>query len=127
MPSSWLTKLVLALAFSVLPLQAIAETIQIFLCHSPSAATEMVGERHLHSESGHDHGDAGQTAHGWHGDAYDDSAAGHGDHFCCDAFATALPLFAKRLAQQKFSSIAVAIEVRHDSTFLKLPQRPPLA
>ena len=127
MVSSWLTKLVLALAFTVLPLQALAETIQVFLCHPPSAATEMAGERHAHSEAGHDHGDASHTAHGWHADAHDDSAGGHGDHFCCDAAATALPLFAKQLTQQKFSSIAAAVEVQHDSTFLKLPQRPPLA
>jgi hypothetical protein len=125
MPSSWLTKLVLALAFSVLPLQAIAETIQIFLCHSPSAATEMAGEPHAHPQSGHDHGDASQRAH--RSDASDDSGGGHGDHFCCDAVATALPLSAKALTQQNFSSIVAAFEVRHDSAFLKLPQRPPLA
>ena len=127
MSSTWLTKLVLALAFTVLPLQALAETIQVFLCHSPSAATQTEGERHAHSQSGHDHGDASQTAHASHADAHDDSAVGHGDHFCCDAAATALPLFANRLTQEKFSSIAPAVEVRHYSAFLELFQRPPLA
>ena len=127
MSFTWLTKLVLALAFTVLPLQALAETIQVFLCHSPSAATQTAGERHAHSQSGHDHGDASQTAHGSDADAYNDSAGGHDDHFCCDAAATALPLFATRLTQENFSSIAPAVEVQHHSAFLELFQRPPLA
>src|SRR5687768_11419343 len=124
MSSFWVTKLVLALAFAVLPLQALAETIQVFLCHSPSAATQMTAERHANSQSGHEHGDATQTTHGSHADTYDDSVGGHSDHFCCDTAATALPLFANRFTQENFSSIAPALEVRHDSTFLKLLQRP---
>ena len=130
MSFTWLTKLVLALAFSVLPLQALAETIQVFLCHSPSSATQTAGEQHAHPHSGHDdHGAASQTttAHASHAGTHDDSAGGHGDHFCCDAAATALPLFSTRLTQENFSSIAPAVEVQHHSTFLELLQRPPLA
>jgi hypothetical protein len=130
MPSSWLTKLVLALAFSVLPLQALAETIQVLLCHSQSAAVEVAGDRQAHGQNAHDHGeghaDPSQTTDGWHANAYDDFASGHGDHFCCDAAATALPLFSKQLKQENFASILPAIEVRRDSIFLELLQRPPL-
>jgi hypothetical protein len=133
MSSRWLTKLVLAIAIAVLPLQALAETVRVFLCHLDVATAEMAVETDSQEKAAdHHHGTAshahhGHGHHGGHAGASDDSAGNPGDHFCCDAATAALPLPAKLLPPSYSPSVVVTAETPHHSAFLKLPQRPPLA
>jgi hypothetical protein len=127
---SWVNRLVLALALAVLPLQGFAQTIQVLLCHPQNAASTHSAGILGHAE--HDHGaEAPHAQHAVHEDMShqdkaDPSGSAHGSHFCCDlAAAAAMPAFVTFLADYRCSQIATAATSRC-STYLELPQRPPL-
>jgi len=143
---SWLVRLVLALAFAVLPLQGLAETTRMLLCEpqSPGTAGAREGQGHdgasAHVHAGAHHGhDVAHADHGAgpraggdvspsHHAAMPDeaSAEGHAGHYCCDVVVAGLTGSAPGVGQFDFPALEAAREISRASIFLEYPQRPPL-
>jgi hypothetical protein len=141
---AWLNKLVLVLAAALLPLQALAETVQVFLCQPQMAANGSVepglhgpsghhgSSGHAHDGPAHDHGRAGGGEAGVHShsspsQASDESPAdGHAGHFCCDLVVAGLPSSSVTVVGSPFPALEPTRDIFHYLTFLELPQRPPL-
>jgi hypothetical protein len=129
MVPSWITKVVLAVAFAVMPLQGFAQTLAMLICLPQMAAHGHEAGQTSHSDGSagaahsHDHGGSAQH-HASHDDA---GSVNHSDHFCCNVVAPGLPAVAQLLSVPEFSSPVPAPGRLHYTTFLKLPQRPPLA
>ena len=127
MQRSWLLKLVLAAALAVLPFQGIAQTVMSLVCHPQ-------GEEHTIQHSGqHAHG-GGSGAHGHahastHSPVSDDGTTGngHADHFCCHVVVSGLTSWLSPSAEPGYAVLTASAGVSHYVTFLKRPQRPPLA
>ena len=115
-------KLVLALALAVLPLQGVAATLTVLLCHGE---TQQHAE---HADVGHDHGQgAAHAAH--HGEAPTDDNAGASAayHLCCNVTVSAPSAIALPAVTPDFLALAVTLSPLHDLFVPELPQRPPLA
>ena len=129
MASSSITKVVLAVAFAVMPLQGFAQTLAMLIC-----LPHMAQHGHVAGQTGHSHGETSHVhSHDHHGGAqhegsHDGTGSGnHADHFCCNVVAPGLPAVVQPLAVSLFSTPVLSPGVFHYTTFLKLPQRPPLA
>jgi hypothetical protein len=141
---AWLNKLVLVLAAALLPLQALAETVQVFLCQPQMAVNAGVepgnhdrfgrdgGTGHAYEGAVHDHGRASGdegTLHSHSASAHgsdEDSAGGHAEHFCCDVVVAGLPSSSVTVAAAPFPALEATRDIFHYLTFLEFPQRPPL-
>jgi hypothetical protein len=115
-------KIVLLLAFLVMPMQGVAATLAVLVCHGDA------GTHAMHEQPGHDH-DAG-TAHHDHGAADNRDGGASGSalyHLCCNLTAVAPPIAALPAAPADFPVRALAPDPLHDLYFPDQPQRPPLA
>ena len=112
-------KIVLLLAIAVLPLQGIAATLSVLLCHGEGHAHAM------HAQDGHDHGAHDQARQ----DTHHDSAGANGDltyHLCCHHTLSGVPVVTLPPAMPDFPLLAMAPKPLHDLYFPDRPQRPPL-
>lgn len=114
--SPWLKKLVLAAALLVMPLQGVAATLSVLLCHG-DANTHVA-----HSPSNADHGlhqggvqDEGGTS----------SQVAY--HPCCNHIVSSPPVATSLAARFDFYVPAFAPDTRYDLFVPGPPQRPPLA
>lgn len=121
--SDWSKKLVLVLAFVAMPLQGIAATLTVLLCHGDTQVHAM------HATGGHEHGaDAGQShEHQSPGSHNDDSTGNSSYHLCCNLTASAPPVATVAAALPDFPAQAFAPAPLHDLFIPDRPQRPPLA
>ena len=113
--SSWVKKLVLMLAIAVMPLQGIAATLSVLLCHGETET------RAMHTQDGHDHGT--------HQPGQQDDAGPSGDltyHLCCHHTVSGVPVLTLHPAMADFSMLTAAPQPLHDLFFPDRPQRPPL-
>lgn len=114
--TTWCKKLALVLALTVMPLQGIAATLSILLCHGEAQA------RAVHDQGGHDHG----TSHDNHQD--EGGATGNSAyHACCSITASAPSVLTLPAAQPEFLVRAFAPDPSQDLFVPDRPQRPPLA
>ena len=122
----WIAKAVLAVALALMPLQGFAQTLALLVC-----LPHMAHHAQMTGQTGHSHGDGGDVSHDQHGGAqhdasHDSTGSGTSDHFCCNVVAPALPAVVQPVAVPLFSAPVLSSGVFHYTTFLKLPQRPPL-
>ena len=117
-----LKRLVLAAALVVMPLQGMAATLAVLICHGDAKAHAM------HEQPSHDH-DAGAAHHDHDAtDSRDGGASGNAlFHLCCNLTAVAPPIAAQPAAPAEFPLRALAPDSLHDLYFPDQPQRPPLA
>lgn len=111
-----LKKLVLATALLVMPLQGIAATLSVLLCH---------GDVQAHVIHANDAADGAM-----HGDGQPDDGGTGGNaafHPCCHNVFSAATLGATLAARPEFPVRAFAPDAVHALFFPELPQRPPLA
>lgn len=111
-----LKKFVLAAALLVMPLQGIAASLSVLLCH---------GDLRAHIMHVMDAGDRATA-----GDSQSDNGGIGGDiayHPCCHNIVSAAPIVAPLAAQPEFPVRAFAPHSLHDLFVPELPQRPPLA
>ena len=117
MSISWLNKLVLAAALAVMPLQGVAATLSVLLCHVDTQA---------HAGDGHDHSSQPADHHDQH-PADDDAGSGAPYHLCCN-FTVATPeAVTLVVALPDFPVLAFTPDPLHDLFVPDRPQRPPLA
>ena len=115
--SSRLKKLVLLLAIAVMPLQGIAGTLAVLICHGEAQSHA------THAQHDHDHGVSAQGEH------HDDAGTG-GDllyHLCCHHTASGITAAFLPAAMSDFPAPATALLLLHDLFLPDRPQRPPLA
>ena len=113
--SLWLKELVLAAALLVMPLQGIAATLSLLLCHSEAQKLAM------HANGGHDRGtyqDSNQDEGG---------TSGHSSSHPCQNTVFAPLVVRLRAAAPDFPVRAFAPDTLYDLFVPELPQRPPLA
>ncbi len=114
--TTWCKKLALVLALAVMPLQGIAATLSVLLCHGEAQAHAM------HDQGSHDHGaplDNHQDEDGTTGNsAY---------HPCGSVTASAPAILTLPATQSDFPVRAYAPAPLHDLFVPDRPQRPPLA
>lgn len=129
MSSSWIRKLVLAAALAVMPLQGIAATLTVLLCHGEAPAHGM----HAATAAAHDHGDhAVAHAHGHaSGTASHDESGSSGSsasyHLCCNLTASVPHSIRIDATLPDFPVRAFVPDSLHDLYIPEQPQRPPLA
>ena len=114
--SRWLKELVLGAALLVIPLQGIAATLSLLLCHGEAQKLAM------HANGGHDHGtyqDSNQDEGG--------TVGHHAYHPCCHFSASVPPVEALPAATLDFSVRTFAPDSLYGLFVPELPQRPPLA
>lgn len=113
---SWIKKLVLAAALAVMPLQGVAATLSILVCHGDAQAHA------AHAQDNHDH-----EAH--HGNHNDDGGmtGGSAYHLCCHYTISAPAIVTLPAALPDFLVRAFAPDSLHDLFIPDRPQRPPLA
>ena len=114
--TTWCKKLVLLLALTVMPLQGVAATLSILLCHGEAQAHAM------HDQGSHDHG----APH----DNYQDKGGTTGSsayHLCCNITASAPPVMMLAAVPPDFPVRAFVPDPLHDLFVPEQPQRPPLA
>jgi hypothetical protein len=111
-----LKKLVLAAALVATPLQSVAATLAVLLCHG-AAQVHVV-----HASDASDRTMVGDTKHGNNG--IGDSLA---NHPCCHNVVSAAPISAQPAAQPEFPVRAFAPDSLHDLFVPEQPHRPPLA
>jgi len=118
----WSRKLALVLALLVMPLQGMAATLSVLLCHGDA----QVHAAHEHGATGHDHVAADHAADAHHGTVSDDGASA-AYHLCCNMTVPvpygALPPG----AAPDFPPVAGVQDTLHDLYIPDRPQRPPLA
>ncbi len=120
---TWCRKFVLLLALAVMPLQGIAATTSVLLCH-------MGGEERaahvMHAQDVHDHHEVNQDFH--HGHDSDGrpgtQAVGHS---CFHHFASALPVVTLPAVILGFHVRVSSPHVLYDFFIPERHQRPPLA
>lgn len=114
--TTWCRKLVLALAFAVMPLQGVAATLSVLLCHGEAPAPAM------NDQDSHDHGAP-------HGNSQDEGGT-TGDapyQLCYNITVSALPIMTLPTVVPEFSVRAFVPEPLYDPFVPDRPQRPPLA
>lgn len=114
--SQWLKKLVLAAALLVMPLQGIAATLSVLLCHGGAQA-----------HATHENGNEG---HGMQYDGPSDPGVPPGNnafHPCCHYTVAAIPVYSLPAAPPDFSVRTFVPDSLHDLFIPEQPQRPPLA
>jgi hypothetical protein len=112
----WRRKLVLVLALAVMPLQGVAATLSVLLCHGHAQAQAMHAQddpEHSMHHDGHP-GEGGATGHS----AY---------HLCCNVTASAPPVMTLATVPPDFSVGTFAPDPLYDLFVPEQPQRPPLA
>lgn len=114
--TTWCKKLALVLALAVMPLQGVAATLSILLCHGDA---KMHAE---HTDGGHDQG-----AH--HDGQHDEGGAPESPiyHLCCNLTASASPVVSMPAVLPDFPVQAFVPDPLHDLFIPDRPQRPPLA
>ena len=93
------------LAIAVMPLQGIAATLSVLLCHGET-------ETAMQAQDGHDHGTHHQGQH--------DDAGPSGDltyHLCCHHTVSGVPVVTLPPAIADFSMLAAAPQPLHDLFF----------
>ena len=110
--SPWLKKLVLAAALLVMPLQGIAATLSVLLCHGDT----QIQATHVN----------GEIQHGTHQDE-GGTVGHHAYHPCCHFSASVPPVEALPAATFDFPVRTFAPDSLHDLFVPDRPQRPPLA
>jgi hypothetical protein len=129
MSYSWIRRLVLAAAIAVMPLQGIAATLTVLLCHGDAQAH---GAHVALGHAGHDHGDHG-AAHSHENEpgvaTHDENGSGNSApyHLCCNLTASAPASIHIDAVLPDFSVRALVPDVRNDLYIPDQPQRPPLA
>jgi len=114
--SRWLKKLVLAAALLVMPLQGIAATLSVLLCH---------GDAQAHAT--HENGVEG---HGMQYDGQSDPNVPPGNnafHLCCHYTVSAPAATTLPVSLPDFPVRAFVPDSLHDLFLPDRPQRPPLA
>ena len=109
-------KLVLLAVMLVMPLQGIAATLSVLLCHGDAQAHAM------HAQDGHDHG----MYHDGHQDE-SGTTGSHAGHFCSHLVVSGLPEVILPAITPDLLVQVSASHLLHDSHFPDRPQRPPLA
>lgn len=113
-------KLVLALALAVMPLQGVAATLSVLLCHGEAQVPA------AHAGDSHDHAAHADGQHDGH--PADGSAAGGSVfHLCCHFTVSAPAAVTLAVALPDFPALAFAPTPLHDLFIPDRPQRPPLA
>jgi hypothetical protein len=120
MSTRWLNKLVLAAALAVMPLQGVAATLSVLLCHGEAQAHAS------HAGDGHDHSSQTGGHHDQH-PADDGTGSGAPYHLCCHFTVTAPVAVTLAVALPVFPVLAFAPDPLHDLFVPDRPQRPPLA
>jgi hypothetical protein len=123
--SNWSGKLVLVMALAMMPLQGVAATLTVLLCHGDA---QMHAVHATGGDHGHDTGDAAHE-HGHHAAAggHDDGSGGNGSyHLCCNLSASAPPATAIPPALTDFPVRVFAPVPMQDLFIPDRPQRPPL-
>jgi hypothetical protein len=110
-------KLVLLLALAVMPLQGVAATLSILLCHGDTKLHA------LHETAGHNSG----THHDGHQDAGGSGNNSAAYHLCCNITFSAPPVMMLPAALPDFPVRALTPDPLHDLFIPDRPQRPPLA
>jgi hypothetical protein len=119
MSSSSIRKWVLAVAIAVMPVQGIAATLTVLICHGDAQAHA------THQAAGHEHQESHSHDHGAGND--EGAATGNSYHLCCNLTASAPPSFTINTAPPHFSVQALVPDPLHDLFDPEQPQRPPLA
>jgi hypothetical protein len=118
--TSWSRKLVLALALAVMPLQGIAATLSVLLCHGEAQAHSS------HAGDGHDHSTQAGSHHDQH-PADDGAGSSAPYHLCCHFTVTAPADVTLAPTLSDFAVLAFTPDLLHDLFVPDRPQRPPLA
>ncbi len=114
--TTWCKSLVLVLALAVMPLQGVAATLSVLLCHGEAQVHAM------HDQGNHDH----VASHDNHQDE-SNSTGNSAHHPCCNVTAS-VPLIVTLLATQPdFPVLSHTPDPLHDLFVPDRPQRPPLA
>lgn len=117
---SWSKQLVLVLALAVMPLQGIAATLSVLLCHGDAQAHSS------HAGDSHDHSSQPDSHHDQH--PADDGGGGSAPyHLCCHFTVTAPATVTLAVSLPDFPALAFAPTPLHDLFVPDRPQRPPLA
>jgi len=120
MLSLWMKKLVLAAAFTVMPLQGVAATLSALLCHG-EAQTHSAHAGDIHDHSAHQNGHHEQHPS-------DDGTAGSSVyHLCCHYTVSAPADLTLPVSLPDFPVRAFTPDALHDLFIPDRPQRPPLA
>ncbi len=117
MSTHWLNKLVLAAALAVMPLQGVAVTLSVLLCH---------GEAQAHAGVSHDHG-SHQNGHHDNPQGTDGTTGNSAYHPCCHFTVTAPAAMTLTVSTPYFPVLAFTPAPLHDLFVPDRPQRPPLA
>ena len=114
--TAWRRKLVLVLALAVMPLQGVAATLSVLLCHGDAQAhamhTQDDPEHSMHHDDHPDEGGASSES------AY---------HLCCNITASAPPLTTLSAVPPDLPVNTFVPDSLHDLFIPEQPQRPPLA
>jgi hypothetical protein len=114
--TTWCRKLALLLALTVMPLQGVAATLSILLCHGEAKmhTTHASGshDQGMHHESQHDEGGTPDSP------VY---------HLCCNLTVSAPPVVTLPAMLPDFPVRAFVPDPLHDLFIPDRPQRPPLA
>jgi len=115
--NAWCRKIVLAFSLAVLPLQGVAATLTVLLCHGDAQVHA------AHAATGHDHGH--QNDNQPNEDAAGGSVAGY--HHCCNVTVSALSAMTPPSAPPESPARVVVSDRLYHLFVPELPQRPPLA
>ena len=113
-------RVVLLLAFAVMPMQGVAATFAVLFCHGDSQLHALHDQDSQHHGSHHD---------GHHNSQQDDAGSQDNPalHFCCNLTASAPPVVTMPAVLPDFPIRAFAPDSLHDLFIPDRPQRPPLA
>ena len=117
-------RFVLAIALAVMPLQGIAATLTVLLCHGDAQVHEM------HAAGHHNHDDHASAHSDQHGvSAQDENGAASNSasyHLCCNLTASAPASVSIDTVLPDFEARAFVPAPLHDLFVPDQPQRPPL-
>ncbi len=120
---TWCRKFVLLLALAVMPLQGVAATLTILLCHG-DAQTHALHGPDIHTPGAH------HAGHEQENDATgndDGGAIGNSYHLCCSLTASAPPPISFDAELPDLPVQAFVPDPLYDLFAPEQPQRPPLA
>jgi hypothetical protein len=126
MSTFFLRRLVLAAALAVMPLQGVAATLTVLLCHGDAQAHGM----HAATAESHDHGGhVAAHSHAPGAASHDESGGNNGAsyHLCCNLTASAPASISIDASLPNFPVRAIVPDTLHDLFVPDQPQRPPLA